>query len=161
MVLKEPKWSWKNWILMQWPMVVSAGDGLERSLPCTKWWITLPKIVGLGCNFDTIWGLMGATSGVNLNSLPIVLLELSWSECVFNTLPNLLIWVHNRHNRHNGIWKFEFWHVWTCLAWVRGNGTKMLDLYTKLHQNAMVLKGIKWSWKNHICSLLWPYCLYN
>ena len=33
MVLKEQKWSWKKyeWILMQWRMVVPAGDGLERS----------------------------------------------------------------------------------------------------------------------------------
>ena len=37
----------------------------------------MPKIVGLGCNFDTIWGLIGATSDVNLNCLPILLLELS------------------------------------------------------------------------------------
>ena len=57
--------------------MVPYGDGLERSLPCTKWWITLPKIVRLGGNFDTVWGLIGATFDVNLNYLPILLLELS------------------------------------------------------------------------------------
>ena len=54
-------------------------------------------------NFDTIWGPIGVTSDVNLNCLPILLLELSQFECVFNTLSNLLTRVHNRHNRHNGI----------------------------------------------------------
>ena len=34
-------------------------------------------IVGLGCNFDTIWGPIRVTSDVNLNCLPILLLELS------------------------------------------------------------------------------------
>ena len=33
---------------------------------------------------------------MNLNCLPILLLELSQFECVFNTLPNLLTRVHNR-----------------------------------------------------------------
>ena len=53
-----------------------------KKLPCTIWWITLPKIVGLGCNFDTIWGPIGVTSDGNLNCLPILLLELSRLECV-------------------------------------------------------------------------------
>ena len=111
-----------------------------KKLLCTKWWITLPKIVGLGCNFETIWGPIGVISDVNLNCLPIVLLELSWLECVFNTLPNLLIQVHNRHNWHNGIWKFEFWHVWTCFAWVRGNGTKNVRF---IHQNTQKCNGLE------------------
>ena len=132
-----------------------------KKLPCTKWWITLPKIVGLGCNFDTIWGPIGVTSDVNLNCLPILLLELSWFECVFNTLPNLLtrgtIGTFDTMEFEN--LKFGmFWLVWLGYAEM---APKMLDLYTKIHRNAMVLKGIKWSWKNHICPLLWPYCLYN
>ena len=31
---------------------------------------------------------------------------------------------------------------------------KMLDLYTKMHKNALGLKGIEWSYKNHVCPLL-------
>ena len=145
MVLKEPKWSWKNYVWVYFDAIYTHNGTLWgwswKKLPCTKWWITLPKMDGFGWNFDTIWGPMGVTSGVNLNSLPILLLELSRFECVFNTLSNLLIRVHNRHNIHNGIWKFEFGRVWTCLAWgTLGMAPKMVKIYTKIHQ-------MQWSWK--------------
>ena len=151
MVLKWTKWSWKEFVWVNSSAIYTHNGTLWgwswKKLPCTKWWITLPKIDGLGWNFDTIWGPMGVTSGVNLNSLPILLLELSRFECVFNTLSNLLIRVHNRHNRHNGMWKFEFGRVWTCLAWGRlkwrQKWWKYTQKYTKcngLERNQMVLK---------------------
>ena len=151
MVLKEPKWSWKKLVWVNFNAIYTHNGTLWgwswKKLPCTKWWITLPKIDGLGWNFDTIWGPMGVTSGVNLNSLPLLFVELSRFECVFNTLSNLLIRVHNRHNRHNGMWKFEFGRVWTCLAWGRlkwrQKWWKYTQKYTKcngLERNQMVLK---------------------
>ena len=112
-----------------------------------KWWITLSIIVGLGCNFDTIWGPIRVTSDVSVNCLPILLLELLWFECVFNTLSDLLTWVHNRHDRHNGIWKLKFGVFGLVLAWVHRNGTKnagnIHQKYAKcngLERNQMVLK---------------------
>ena len=176
MVLKEPKWSWKKVVWVTFNAIHTHNGTLWgwswKKLLCTKWWITFAKIDGLGWNFDTIWGSIRVTSGVNLNSLPILLLELSQFECVFNTLSNLLIRVHDRHNIHNGIWKFEFGCVWTCLAWARlkwhQKCWKYTQKYTKcngLERNQMVLKEPytsltltvlpvfnknwgKWSWKN-------------
>ena len=74
----ERKWSWKK-------------------LPCTKLSITLAIMVGFGWNFDTIWVPIRVTSGTSLNCC--CLPALSWIMCVFNTLPDLLIGVHNGHNR--------------------------------------------------------------
>ena len=101
------QWSWKKFmydlILMQF-----ATQWSWKKLPCTKLWITLGIMVGFGWNFETIWMPIRVTSDVNCSCLPALLWELSWIVCVFNTLPDLLTWVHNGHNRHNEIWKFEF-----------------------------------------------------
>ena len=134
---------WVNFNAIWHTMVLVWGWSWKK-LPCTKWWIILAIIVGLGWNFDTIWGPIRVTSDVNLNCLPVLLLELSWFECVFNTLPNLLTWVHNRHNRHNGIWNFEFGCVWTCFGLVWLNLEPKCWKYTEkcngLERNQMVLK---------------------
>ena len=130
-----------------WHTMSTLWEWSWKKLPCTKWSITLPKIVGLGCNFDTIWGPIRVTSDVNLNCLPILLLELLWFECVFNTLSNLLKRMYNRHNRHNGFWKFEFEHVWTCFGLGMWKWHQKCWKYTPkdtkcngLERNQMVLK---------------------
>ena len=104
---------------------------------------------GFGWNFDTIWMPIRVTSGVNCSCLPALLWELSWIVCVFNTLPDLLIWVHNGHNRHMIRFENLNFNSWN-LFWLGLDGieARMLDLYRFMQWS---WKELKWSWKNHIC----------
>ena len=143
-----------------WHTMVLYGDGLERSCCVPKWWITLAIIVGLGWNFDTIWGLI---RGHLLCEILTAYQSYCWSYCdlsVFLTLCQICS--HGCTIGTIDTMEFENLNLdmfGLVLAWFDWTWSQNVE---NTQKNAMVLKGIKWSWKNHIR----PYydhicCIFN